>query len=584
MGKVSARLCASILAAVALIALGATRASAQVDEGWAIERFAAEITVRADASILVTETLEVDFGRQEKHGIFREIPIRYDFNERQERVYDLRVRNVIDASGKGLRYERADEGRFARIRIGDRDRTVSGRQTYRIVYEVQGALNAFPDHDELYWNVSGKWPAVMRAASVRVRLERGEATRVACFQGGFGSDETCRATTRTGGADMSATRALIPSEELTVVVAFPKGAVAEPKMKLEDRPREIDAWWDLTPATLGGAALVLLAGIGLLGRRWVIGGRDPEGRVTIVPEYGPPDRLRPAEVGLLVDESADPKDLTATIVDLAVRGYLSIEEVSPKGLFAGHDWTLHRGKPADDGLADYERRLLTGLFGSGREVTLSSLKGTFHETLSKAQGDLYRDSVMRSWFPSDPSGVRNAWRGIAIATVEFGTVATALLGIFYGAGLVGVAAVLVGVVALLWSGAMPKKTAQGQELLRRILGFRRYMDTAETHRQQFAERENIFAEYLPYAIVFGLVSKWARAFEGLDAQKAVEGWYTGSSIASIGAFSSGLADFSSSVSSVIATTPASTGGSSGSSGFSGGSSGGGGGGGGGGSW
>ena len=131
---------------------------------------------------------------------------------------------------------------------------------------------------------------------------------------------------------------------------------------------------------------------------------------------------------------------------------------------------------------------------------------------------------------------------------------------------------------------MPKKTAEGQELLRRILGFRRYMDTAETHRQQFAERENIFAEYLPYAIVFGLVSKWARAFEGLDMKRAVEGWYTGSSFTNVALFSSGLADFSSSVSSVIATTPASTGGASGSSGFSGGSSGGGGGGGGGGSW
>lgn len=571
-------------ALLALLAVGGTRAAAQADEGWTIGRFEAHVLVRTDASILVTETLSVDFGRQEKHGIFREIPIRYDFNERQQRVYDLRVRNVTDGSGKAWRWEREDEDRFARIRIGDPDRTVSGKQTYRIVYEVQGALNAFPDHDELYWNASGKWPALMLATAVRVQLERGEATRVACFQGAFGSDEPCRAATRPLGAEMSATRALVPGEEITVVVAFPKGAVAEPVMKLEDKPRDIEAWWDVTPATLGGSALVLLAGIGFFGRRWATGGRDPEGRVTIVPEYEPPERLRPAEVGLLVDESADPKDLTATIVDLAVRGYLSIEEVPAKGLFASRDWTLHRKKQADDALADYEQRLLTGLFGSGDEVTLSSLKGTFHGTLSKAQADLYRASVTRSWFPSDPSGVRTAWRGIAIAVVVLGGVATGLLGTSFGGGLIGLAAVLVGVIALAWSGAMPKKTAQGQELLRRILGFRRYMDTAEAHRQQFAERENIFAEYLPYAIVFGLVSKWARAFEGLDTQKAVEGWYTGSSFTNIGAFSSGLADFSSSVSSVIATTPASTGGSSGSSGFSGGSSGGGGGGGGGGSW
>ena len=571
-------------ALLALFAAGASHASAQADEGWTIERFASQVLIRADASILVTETVEVDFGPQAKHGIFREIPVRYDFNDRQERVYDLRVRSVTDGSGKAWRYERTDEGRFARLKIGDPDRTISGKQTYRIVYEVQGALNPFADHDELYWNAGGRWPAVTRAATVRVQLERGQATRVACFQGGFGSDQACRATTRTGGADMSATRPLFPGEEITVVVAFPKGSVAEPKMKLQDKSREFDAWWDLTPATLGGAALVLLAGIGFLGRRWLTGGRDPEGRVTIVPEFEPPDRLRPAEVGLLVDESADPKDLTATIVDLAVRRFLSIEEVPAQGLFGSKDWTLRRGGWADAELADHERVLLTGLFASGEEVKLSSLKGTFHETLAKAQAELYRSSVARRWFASDPSSVRNMWRGIAMATVLFGALGTVGLGMFFGAGIVGIAAVLVGIVALLWSGAMPKKTAEGQELLRRILGFRRYMDTAETQRQQFAERENIFAEYLPYAIVFGLVSKWARAFEGLDMKKAVEGWYTGSSFTNVVLFSNGLAAFSSSVSSVIATTPASTGGSSGSSGFSGGFSGGGGGGGGGGSW
>ncbi len=211
------RLCASVLAAVVLSAVGGTPASAQADEGWTIQSYAAQILVRADASILVTETLGVDFGPQAKHGIFREIPIRYDFSDRQERVYDLRVRSVTDGSGKGWRWERTDEGRFARIKIGDPDRTVSGKQTYRIVYEVQGALNAFPDHDELYWNVSGKWPAVTLAATVRVQLERGEATRVACFQGGFGSDEPCRATVRAGGAEMSATRALVPSMPVRTV-------------------------------------------------------------------------------------------------------------------------------------------------------------------------------------------------------------------------------------------------------------------------------------------------------------------------------------------------------------------------------
>jgi uncharacterized membrane protein len=130
---------------------------------------------------------------------------------------------------------------------------------------------------------------------------------------------------------------------------------------------------------------------------------------------------------------------------------------------------------------------------------------------------------------------------------------------------------------------MPRKTREGAELLRRTLGFRHYMEIAEKERQRFAERENMFSEYLPYAIVFGCVEKWARAFSDIDAAAATSSWYTGSSLGAFSAsdLSSNLSSFSNQVSSTIASTP----GGSGGSGFSGGGgSGGGGGGGGGGSW
>ena len=131
------------------------------------------------------------------------------------------------------------------------------------------------------------------------------------------------------------------------------------------------------------------------------------------------------------------------------------------------------------------------------------------------------------------------------------------------------------------SRSMASRTAAGSEMMRRVLGFRLYISTAEKYRQQFNEQENIFARYLPFAIVFGCVSKWAKAFEGLEAtaQASTSSWYTGTAPFSAMAFSSNLQSFSSSVGSTLASTQ-----SSGGSGFSGGSSGGGGGGGGGGSW
>lgn len=598
--SVSRRALLLAAAAVALAVLGpATAASAQ--EGWSIERFHAEILVRADAAIEVDETIAVDFGALERHGILREIPVRYRYDDDHDRVYDLRVRGVSDASGRPWPYERSERGGNVVLRIGDPDRTVTGKQTYFVSYEVRGALNAFSDHDELFWNVNGRWPVPTASAGARVRLERGAMERVACYEGGAGSTSPCRGTLEAGRGYFSATRPLAEREQLSIVVGLPKGAVAEPAPLLENAVRGPDDVFRLTPATLGASAAVLLLGIGVVLARWLAAGRDrrflrryyldpaspetvvgPLARDTIVTEYEPPELLGPAEVGLLLDEAADPKDLTATIVHLAVRGYLAIEEIPATGLFGRKDWVLRRRKAADDRLAPYERRILEGLFDDGDTVKLSELRGSFHGTLHAAQKELYRASVERSWFPADPFRTRLRWQLAGFGLGLLGVYLVFGLGLTMGAGIVGVAVALVGVLLFAASRAMPSRTAHGRELLLRILGFRRYMETAETERQRFAEREGIFAAYLPYAIVFGSVTRWARAFEGIDAQAATAGWYTGAGVSDLGSFSSGLSSMSSSVSSAISSTP----GSSGSSGFSGGggSAGGGGGGGGGGSW
>jgi uncharacterized membrane protein len=162
-----------------------------------------------------------------------------------------------------------------------------------------------------------------------------------------------------------------------------------------------------------------------------------------------------------------------------------------------------------------------------------------------------------------------------------------LAGVALGAGLwaagwvlVAIPVVVVGIVLLLVAPAMPRRTGKGRRLYQRAVGFRRFMVTAETERQRFAERTNIFHEYLPYAIIYGCVDKWAHAFEGLGEVEQ-PGWYVGAHPFVAASFINSVNGFSASVSSSIASSP----GGSGGSGFGGGGfSGGGGGGGGGGSW
>ena len=562
------------------MALGLWAAPALADEGWVIERFAADITVQKDASLHIVEAIDVNFGSLQKHGVFRTIPVRYQWDDTHLRVYQLQVRSVTDGSAKSVRYETSDQSGSKVIKIGDPDRTVSGRQTYRITYDVSGAMNAFPDHDELFWNVNGGlWD--VRAQAVTATVHAPAAPQQAtCYQGAAGSDEACRFTITSSGVDFAATRPLAPRGQLTIVASLAKGVVAEPTPIIARDSGNVLGYFEPQPLWLALAAFALAAGLVFLYWRWYTVGRDARERETIVPEYEPPDKARPAQLGVILDESADTKDVTATIVDLAVRGYMTITEEPSPWIFAKKDWTLHSTGKAMNDLLPYERIVYGGLFKDGADVKVSELRTHFISSLRSAEGELYRDSANRNWFATRPDRVRQGYAGVSVLVIIAGVGIAWLLGRTLGAGLIGVAITFVGLVALAVARIMPAKTAAGAELLRRSLGFRQYMEVAEKERQRFAERENIFSEYLPYAIVFGCVDKWARAFKDIDMSAQTQSWYVGSGPFNAGFLSSSLMGFSSNLGSAISSTP----GSSGGSGFSGGGAGGGGGGGGGGSW
>jgi uncharacterized membrane protein YgcG len=568
-----------VIAVIALVLAMAAPARA-ADTGWTIDEFRADITIRPDGSLAILESIDVDFDGLQKHGIFRDIPTRYAYDDTRDRRYRLSVQSVIDGSGRPITYQ-VTAGDITEIKIGDPGRTVTGKQTYRIRYTVAGALNAFADHDELYWNVNGdQWgvPTTIVRADVLVPAV-GALQRVACFQGPTGSTEPCVASSGGNLGSFGSTRRVSPGEQMTIVAALAKGVVAVAPPELVGRPRGFVDYFS-SQLAVGLAALVLIGGLFGVWRLWWTRGRDrgaPRG--AIVPEYEPPAKLRPAQLGVLVDESADPRDLVATIVDLAVRGYLTITEHAKQGLFGHADWTLDKKRPGDD-LLPYEKRLFDGLFAGGDSVLLSSLKGKFQPTLKGAEDLLYQDATARGWFVADPSRVRIVYAGLGCATAAAGIGLVFLLGQLLGWGLVGLALVPVGLALLAMNHAMPARTAAGAALFAQTLGFKRYMDTAETDRAAFAEKEGLFTAYLPYAVMFASVDKWMRAFAGLDTGRAVSSFYIGPGPFNALAFSNSFGSFSSTLASTVVSTPAGRGG----SGFSGGFSGGGGGGGGGGSW
>ncbi|MGE4055541.1 MAG: DUF2207 domain-containing protein [Vicinamibacterales bacterium] len=585
---------------LSLAAAASFPAEAGADEGWLIERMDVRLAIQPDGSIEAAEAIDVDFRGLERHGIFRDLLFLLTFDETRNRRYDIDLDRVTTAEGTPHQVETLTEGDTLRFRIGDPDRTISGRETYRLAYRIAGALNGFPDHDELYWNATGVWPVTMERTSITVALPSPDAIqRVECFQGYAGTREPCRAEVSSSSAIFTATRPLAESEQVTIVLGFRKGVVVDPGPILVDAPRGLARFFDRTPAWLGLMTVGLAAAFGGVGALWWRFGRDRRfvslyrdaqdtaqervplfGARPVAVEFQPPDSMRPGQMGLLLDVRADTLDVTATIIDLAVRGYIKITEIPKTWILGKTDWQLERLKPSDTSLLEYEQIVLSGLFGGATTKRVSELKNKFHTSLSKARESLYADSVTRGWFPNNPNTVRMVTAVLGIVLAVAGGALTVMLGRRFGAGLLGLPVIAGGLLLAIASRAMPRRTAVGRQALSRTLGFERYIKTAETTQQAFAERAQIFTAYLPYAIAFKCVDRWARAFSDIDVQAATAGWYAGSSAFDSRTFSSNLGSFSSSVSTTLASTP----GGSGGSGFSGGSSGGGGGGGGGGSW
>jgi uncharacterized membrane protein YgcG len=599
---VMGRVLRSSLAAAALLLLLAAPAGAQLP-GEAIHDYAVEIEILDDGDLRITETIDYDFGGQLRHGIFRTIPTRFHYDDVNDRVYP--IEDVTVRSDAPDDVEISEEGSSTVIRIGDEDVEISGRHTYTIVYRVEGALNAFPDHDELYWNAIGhEWEAAIARAEVTVRAP-GAVQRVACFQGSQGSTEPCAVAEHEGSeARFSPGGSFVPYEGMTVVVALPKGTVPEPQPILEER-WSAERAFSVNAGTMSASLAVFLVGAGMIAWQWWRTGRDRrfrgspidqvlgtvsgedepvplgEGDLEAPVEFSPPEHLHPAHMGVLLDERARTLHVTATIVDLAVRGYLVIEEHGEPGLLRKRDWILRKRRQPEKDLPRYERLLLEGLFRRGAEVTVSELRNTFSSRLQQVKEALLKGAVTQKWFSGSPGRVRLRWviRGLLLALA--GCALTVVLALWTRWALVGLAVILAGMLLTAVARVMPALSAKGTALVRRVRGFRRVIATAETHMSRWAEEENVFTRYLPYAIVFGLTKKWAKAFADIGLSNETAGWYVGPHAFTAVAFADSIDGFAVTTGGTLASTPAS----SGSSGFGGGGfSGGGGGGGGGGSW
>ena len=543
-----------------------------------IRDFHVELVVMPDSSMDVVENIRVDFiGTWQ--GLYRTIPVEYrgpsGFN------YSLFLEDIsaTNEAGTALRIERQRQNGNLKLKMyvpGAADAT----HTISLHYRVQNGLRFFEDHDELYWNITGnEWDVPIEAASAHIILPAGiTGIHAANFTGVFGSRaQDAELEVLGSNVDVRAARPLAFHEGLTTVVGWDKGFV-RPPAALEKISQFIRSNWPLLTPLVVGLCMFLL---------WFRSGRDPRvGPVAV--QYEPPKDLSPAEMGTLVDNSADMRDITATIVDLAVRGYLTIEERATEhlmGLYSSKEYVFHMRKKTAEwaGAKPHELLLLSALFagGSREQVTLTELQNKFYTSLPDIRSAIFDSLVSQHCYLRRPDKVRQTFTG--------GAVVAAMLLIWIGsafAKMMGtqpvtfiVAAILTGAVILGFGWFMPARTESGTEALRNVLGFEDFLGHVEADRiNRMTQGPDTFEKYLPFAMALGVEKKWAGAFEGIYMQPP--SWYMGppgSTFHAVG-FGNSLGHMSASAAQAMSSAPRS----SGSSGFGGGGSSGGGGGGGGG--
>ncbi|MCD6495231.1 DUF2207 domain-containing protein, partial [Candidatus Bipolaricaulota bacterium] len=439
-----------------------------------ITAFDAQIALDGKGTLHIEEKLDVNFYSPH-HGIERFIPVSYKRSTGENITVSLHVTSVTQDGGN-VQYTTRRRGRNLYVRIGDSDRTIIGTHTYTITYTVARAILFHDDYIQLYWNVTGNdWAIPIDNASATVILPSSVNTSdvaTTSYIGYYGNNTRRReATIDDQGRFVFNSGLLLPGEGLTIDMSIPRDQIAIAAPTTWQR-----IMWFLNANKYAALPILTLIVMFFV---WLKVGKDPR-KATIAPRFEPPKGMHPGEAGVLIDDRADLRDISAMVIGLAVKGYLTIKEVGAeesgiadkiKGFF-GHsgplDYEFVREKDADADLSGAETILLNAMFDSSHadKRLLSSMENEFYKTLPKLKSALYSGLIKKGYYPNNPERTRKSYAGVGM----FGVVLGIVIGFYSGSLYLGLAIILSALIVLAFSPIMPRKTKKGVLVLQDLLG------------------------------------------------------------------------------------------------------------------
>ncbi|MBM4422020.1 MAG: DUF2207 domain-containing protein [Chloroflexi bacterium] len=521
-------------AMLAVFALAVSPVNLAQAKSVAWQRYDVDITIEPNGDLKVVETQVIEFQGGPFRGGFASIPL-----ENTDGITDVAV------SEPGRVYENAFSGAYTYTTSEDAgnllvdwsfESLANETRTFILSYTIHGAVRQYDSGDKIrFMVISPELDFPIQSSTVTVHLPPGGP--VIDDPDSIGTPMQWQTSLDNRTVTYTTTRAVNAYEGVGIQVIFEHGAVTGPKPswqaefdKKQDFEQNVKPWIDLG---LWAIALALLLALpGALYLLWYLFGRDPVPGLT--PDYiaQPPSDLPPGLVGVLTDEKADLRDLTATLIDLARRGFIALEESESPAAFGtvSKTFTLSQvGTPS--GLRAYEQALYDAVFGAGETVALNKLPFGFYSRLRSIESALYTEAVNVGLFRSQPEEVRQRYR-TAGALVVAGTLVLGCLAVGAGAEITGsiicpfAPMVLFGVGLIAIGGIMPARTRKGADETAKWRAFQKYLGNIQKYGD-VANAADQFESYLPYAIAFGLERRWVTAFAQapVAASVPIPRWY-----------------------------------------------------------
>lgn len=571
--------------------------AAQDVNNFTIHSFDADYYLDIDSEgrsrLKTVERITAQFPQYDQnHGLERALPEKYDGHSTS-----LKIESITDETGKALDYSDKTSDGNRILRIGDADSYVHGMQTYVITYTERDVTRFFSDtnSDEFYWDVNGtQWLQSMAVVRARIHIPTSLTPKLtgkaSCYIGADGDTTTCPITSQSLASEtvfLVQVANIGPQQTATFAIGFTPNTFTGYQPTWQERLWALVlAAWLVFQVVASAVAMGVIVWMSIVYKKVM---HAASGRGTIIAEYLPPKHSVLVSAQVLKNTTSD---ITAQLIDLAVRHYIKIYQVSEKTVFKSAEYELEIVKDIAD-LHKEERRLLKDVFGSvgtavGSRFAMSKLRdGSLGAKLTAG-----RKAVQKS-----TRGEYGLYTRAEAAARRFKTIGFALL--IVGIVTVSPLVIIAAIVAFVFMELAWPLTNKGAELHDYLKGLRMYITVAEKDRiamlqsPEGAEKVGVrvdegdsiqlvklYERVLPYAVLFGIEKQWTKQL-GTYYETASQqpDWYVGNGAFNAVMFSSALGSFTSQSSSYSSAASASTGGSGG-----GGSSGGGGGGGGGGGW